>query len=146
MIQPTLACTKVPSCQAGGMLIEALIGVLVMAIIGGGILHATSRMLNVQRDMAVANVAINELRPLVMSRTYNGADVCSLGNLQVSVVGEDSPISVTKSGCTPVDIRIENISINGVALGTQVVSAPQPLVLQVGSGDDAVTIGGNHAQ
>lgn len=128
------------------MLIEVLIGVLIMSIIGGGIMHTTARMLNAQRDMAVVNVAVNELRPLIMSRTYNGTDVCSINSLQVNAVGSDTPISVTKSGCSPASISIANVSVGGVALGTQTVSAPQPLVLQVGSGSEKVSVGGSDGQ
>lgn len=129
--------------QGGGMLIESLVSVLIMAIIGGGIMHVTARMLNAQRDAAVTNVVVNELRPLIMSRTMpNGtSDLCGTGTLQVNVPGVEGEVAVTKSNCTAASIVIKDAANATIAT----VTAPQPVVLSLGNSSDGslISVGGS---
>lgn len=131
--------------ERGGILIESLVSLLVMGIIGGGIMHTTARVLNAQRDAAVTNVVVNELRPLIMSRSLpNGSDLCAAGTLTVNVPGGGANAgTVTKQNCTAATITIKNDT--NVVLAT--VSAPQPVVLSVGSDTNGslVSIGGTAA-
>lgn len=131
--------------ERGGILIESLVSLLVMAIIGGGIMHTTARMLNAQRDAAVTNIVINELRPLIMSRTLpNGSDLCATGTLTVTVPGGGANAgTVTKQNCTAASITIKDDTNATKAT----VSAPQPVVLSVGSETDRtlVSIGGTRS-
>ena len=129
--------------QQGGMLIESLIGVLIMAIIGGGIMHVTARMLNTQRDVAVTNIAINELRPLIMSRKQaDGTDLCGAGTLSVTVPGIQNAVTVDKTVCED-SASIEIKDAGGVTKAT--VTAPKPAVLSIGNSSDGslISIGGN---
>ncbi len=128
--------------QRGGMLIESLVSVLIMAIIGGGIMHVTARMLNAQRDAAVTNVVVNELRPLIMSRTLpNGSDLCGAGALTVTVPGTESAVTVDKTNCTAASITIKK---GNTTLET--VSVPQPVVLSIGnsSAGSLISVGGSN--
>lgn len=146
--------------QNGGMLIESLIGVLILAIIGGGIIHVTARMLNNQRDTAVTNVVINELRSIVVSRTVNGADLCGASTVTASsgassststttytpatatinAPGATNGMTVTTTNCTPATITIKQ---GGTVVAT-VSQAPQPVVLTVGNSNDGslIKVGG----
>lgn len=128
------------------MLIESLVSVLIIGIIGGGILHVTARMLNAQRDAAVTNIAINELRPLIMSRTLaNGvSDLCGAGTLSIQMMG--SSFTVDKNGCNEESITIKDLS--GTNPDATVLS-PQPVVLSVGSDNvnsqvKAIVVGGKN--
>lgn len=124
-------CNKKCKHQLGGMLIESLVGVLIIGIIGGGIMHATARMLNAQRDAAVTNIAVNELRPLIMSRTTaNGVHLCDATSLSLTVMGQS--LDINKENC---DLALVNIADeNGNPIASN-IEAPKPIVLFVGSND-----------
>lgn len=136
--------------QFGGMMIESLIGLLLLGIIGGGIMHTTTRMANTQRDLAVNNIAINQMRSMLMTRTSAGADICTSVpkvNLPGSSSGGtggsgSSGVDVTVNGCASANMKITGVAIGGTTLGEQTVSAMQPLVLETGTGDNLVRIGG----
>ncbi|MDZ7924927.1 MAG: hypothetical protein U5M23_12945 [Marinagarivorans sp.] len=149
----TKACPTTKK-QDGGMLIESLIGVLIMAILGGGIMHVTSRMLNTQHDTAVANVVVNELRPLIMSRNVCVATTGSASsgsgssesttytaaNKTINVPGAANGMAVTTTNCTPTTVTIKQ----GNTVVATVTQAPQPIVLTVGNSSDGslVKVGG----
>lgn len=135
--------------QFGGMMIESLIGLLLLGIIGGGIMHTTARMANTQRDLAVNNIAINQMRSMLMTRTSAGADICT-SVPKVNLPGSSSGtggsgstgVDVKVNGCASANMKITGVTIGGTTLGEQTVSAMQPLVLETGTGDSLVRIGG----
>ncbi len=123
--------------QKGGILIESLIGMLVLALIGGGIMHATARMTNAQREMAINHLAVDQMRTMLMSRSVAGADLCS-GNYSLTLPGQAEPLAVTVKGCALAPAKITGIKIDGAIIGEQTIQAIQPLVLEVGQGDTLV--------
>lgn len=127
--------------QRGGILIESLIGMLVLALIGGGIMHATARMTNAQRDMAINHLAVDQMRTMLMSRSSGGTDLCT-GEHSISLPGQEEPLAVTVKGCALAPAKITGIKIDGVAIGEQTIQSLQPLVLEVGEDDDLVRVGG----
>lgn len=129
--------------QYGGILIESLIGLLILGIIGGGILHTTARMTVTQRDMAVHNIAVSQMRTILMSGTAPaGGDVCDVApNIQVP--GTEAPVAITVKGCAMTEMTISGITIDGAALTAQTIDVAGPRVFEVGTGDELVRIGGN---
>lgn len=127
--------------QKGGMMIESLIGLLILSVIGGGIMHTTARMTNAQRDLAVNNIAVNQMRSMLMTRTAGGADLCT-GNHNMNLPGQTDPVKVNIAGCDKVDMKIKGITIGGAAQGDQTIKSAQPLVLETGKDDALVRIGG----
>lgn len=128
--------------QRGGILIESIVGMLILGIVGGGIMHSTARMTVAQRDMAVHSVAINQMRTILMSGvTAAGGSPCTTAPT-VSLPGNNQPQTVTVSGCAPTLMTITGVSIGGSALGPQDVSSASPLVFELGEDDDLVRIGG----
>lgn len=127
--------------QHGGILIESLIGMLILALIGGGVMHATARMTNSQREMTVNNLAVNQMRTLLMTRSDAGVDLCT-GTHSIALPGQTEAVSVTVRGCALAPAKINGIKIGGTAVAEQSVQAIQPLVLEVGQGDALVSVGG----
>ncbi len=127
--------------QRGGILIESLIGMLILGIIGGGIMHTTARMTVAQRDMTAQNIAVSQMRSILMTGAVGGAKVCdNAPNIQVP--GSANPVAVTVKGCAAVEMKINGIKIDNVALAEQKVNAVRPRVLELGTGNALVRIGG----
>lgn len=114
-----------PGKHRGGMLIESLVGLLIMGIVGAGTVHITARMNASQQQMALQDIAVREMRDLLMRHGSGGAlDLCS-GSHEIQLSQNHEPIPISVAGCTPVDATIS------LAGGTpvSVPSVRQPLVL-----------------
>ena len=127
--------------QKGGLLIESLIGMLILGLIGGGIMHATARMANAQQEMTINHLAVNQMRTMLMTRSVAGADLCA-GPQTISLPGKAEPLTVAVKGCALASAKINGIKIDGATLGEQSLNSIQPLVLEVGQGDALVRVGG----
>lgn len=115
--------------QRGDILLEALIGILLMAIIGLGLVYVTSRVAVSQKDMNLQSLAIAQLRDLLQR---NGADtnLCSgspqislpsIGTLNVTVAGCSTTASATVGGQAVVGIASPlTLSVSNAALGGEV--------------------------
>lgn len=126
------------SHQQGGILIESLIGMLILGLIGGGIMHSTARMTVAQHDLAVQTIAVSQMRTALMTGTSDGADLCDGAAPTVTLPGSTTPVSVTVKNCAA-----KEMTITSAAFGTQKVTTMQPRILEVGSGSDLVRVGGN---
>jgi hypothetical protein len=130
------------SKEQGGILIESLIGLLILGLIGGGIMHSTARMTVAQHDMAVHNIAINQMRSMLMTgKNGSGGDVCTTAP-SMQLPGSQDPVNITVKGCAAAPMTINGITIDGAALAAQTVNAMRPRVFEVGRGDELVRIGG----
>jgi len=128
--------------QRGGILIESLIGLLILGLIGGGIMHTTARMTVAQRDMTVQNIAVSQMRSILMSGTTPaGGDVCVTAPTLQLPDSEDA-VDVTVKGCGLAPMTISGITIDGVALAAQTIDAARPRVFEIGTGETLVRIGG----
>lgn len=138
----SLAACRCPSFrQQGGMLIESLIGMLILGLIGGGIMHATARMTAAQRDMTMNHIAVNQMRTLLMDRSSAGADLCT-GNHTIALPGQAEPLAITVKGCAAAPAKINGIKVGGTLVVEQSFTSIQPLVLEVGQGDALIRVGG----
>lgn len=138
----SLAVRRCPaSRQQGGMLIESLIGMLILGLIGGGLMHATARMTATQRDMTMNHLTVSQMRTLLMNRSSAGADLCT-GNHTIALPGQAEPLAITVKGCAVAPAKINGIKIGGTLVAEQSLNSLQPLVLEVGEGDALVRLGG----
>ncbi|MCR6685679.1 hypothetical protein [Pseudoxanthomonas sp.] len=62
------------NAQRGDVLLEALVGVVITALIGAGMAHVTARIVNNQHDTAVDALVVNELRNVMQ---VSGVDLCA---------------------------------------------------------------------
>lgn len=123
------------------MLIESLIGMLILGLIGGGVMHATARMTATQRDMTMNHLAVSQMRTMLMTRSSAGADLCT-GNHTLALPGQAEAMTVTVKGCALAPATITGIKIAGANVGNQTIQSIQPLVLEVGQRDALVRVGG----
>jgi hypothetical protein len=127
--------------QRGGMLIESLVGMLIISIIGGGIMHSTARMTASQREMAVNHIAVNQMRTMLMSRSAGAVDLCDQAP-DITLPGQAEPQQVVVSGCAVLPTQVSGVNIQGVDAPALTISAIQPLVLELGEGDAMLRVGG----
>ncbi|BCD98578.1 hypothetical protein [Marinagarivorans cellulosilyticus] len=114
--------TAMPPRMAGDFLIEAMIGVLLMGIVGAGVTFVTSRVSVSQHDMAMQEIVIGELRGMLLANG-SGSDVCD--QTPYVYLPNDEVLRVKVSGC----------GANAVASvgGVEINSVQTPIVLSVES-------------
>lgn len=94
--------------QRGDMLLEAMVGVLITALIGAGMAHVLSSISRAQHDTAVDALAVNQLRNVLQ---IQGVGVC-----------EDSTLATGKQGL-PAAIKSQvQISVSCQAASPGVVT------------------------
>ena len=100
--------------QRGDVLLEALIGVLITAIIGAGMLHVSARIVNNQHDTAVDALVVNELRNVMQ---LSGVDLCvnqaPLTEKKGLPSALETEISLEVETCATA--QSENVEIGGVS-------------------------------
>lgn len=99
--------------QHGEALLEALIGMLLMMIIGLGLSHATARATVSQRDMNLQNIVVGQMRNLIVQR---GAKLCTddtlpaittpIGTFGLEVTCSDLTVSVVTASGVPMDSKL----------------------------------------
>ncbi|MBM7062772.1 hypothetical protein JQX08_18825 [Pseudomonas sp. UL073] len=122
--------------QRGDVLIEALLGMLLMSIVGLGLVYATSRVAVSQKDMNLQSLAVSQMRDLLQRNGSGTLNLCSsapsitLPNqltlaVQVSGCNSNLSVSVGKSSdsarrtLTGVQGPL-SLSVNDPALGGEV--------------------------
>lgn len=131
------------SKQLGGMMIESLVGLLILSLVGGGIMHATARMTNTQQQQTMNNIAVNQMRAMVANRASGaGADICN-GAHTLTMPGQTSPVALAVKGCANANMTVSNIQVSGAALANQTVTSARPVVLEMGEGANLIRVGGS---
>ncbi|MDN3236818.1 MULTISPECIES: hypothetical protein [unclassified Pseudomonas] len=119
------------SCQRGDTLIEALVGVLLMSIIGIGMIHIATRIQQTQTDLHIQNYIVVQMRNLL--HVY-GTTLCP-GNSANSKAIVYSPIDGSPF---PLDVECTTTS-GAISLGGRTVDAsPQHVMLQTRAMDQEV--------
>ncbi|CAN5233316.1 hypothetical protein BH10PSE16_BH10PSE16_22960 [soil metagenome] len=115
MTKPVFSTDPPARRQRGDALIEAMLGVLLMTIVGLGLSYAAARALNSQRYQSTQNLAIAQMRNVLTTRGL--ADLCagtSLASVSVnaSVVTLPAPtcaqatVSVGVAGSTALNVTL----------------------------------------
>lgn len=119
------ASARPPRKQRGDFLIESLIGMVLMAIIGMGVVFVTSKMSVAQKDMRLQEIAVNQMRALLLNNGTGGINICDL-TPQVKLPGISSS-----------DIEVEVIGCDGTTTaevgGVVIADVPKPLFISVKS-------------
>lgn len=105
------------NAQRGDVLLEALVGVVITALIGAGMAHVTARIVNNQHDTAVDALVVNELRNVMQ---VSGVDLCSdtapLAQKNGLPAALKSDISLSAAACgaaTDASVQIGGVSFQG---------------------------------
>lgn len=110
--------------QRGDVLIEALFGVLLTAVLGAGMAHVAGRVLSEKADMKIMGAAIVQMRNLLQQE---GEALCTGGNRTIAVSSRTVPVRVTcQAGA-----RLEVTS----AAGSVAVDEPKAIVLKASATD-----------
>lgn len=112
--------------QRGDFLLEALIGMVLMAIISMGVVYVTSKASVSQRDMQVQEIAKSQLR----TKLQNGINLCA-ANQTITVPGK-ADTAITMQGCTSTERTSLTASINSVT----VTDIPSPVIMSANLGAD----------
>ncbi len=104
--------------QKGDILTESIIAVFLFAIAGVSVSYITSKVFNAQRDTKLQQLAINEMRSMVISRD-NANDLCGTTHTR-SFNNTDTTISIANCSLgdaviTPSDPNIASATISNVA-------------------------------
>lgn len=120
--------------QRGDFLIESLIGLVLMAIIGMGVVFVTSKMSVSQKDMRLQEIAVNQMRALLLNNGTSGINICTAPP-QVKLPGiPDADIDVDVIGCGETTAA----TVGGVPIG----NVPKPLFISVSLTNNNTALGG----
>jgi type II secretory pathway pseudopilin PulG len=117
--------------QRGDLLIESLIGLVLMAIIGMGVVFVTSKMSISHKDMRLQEIVVNQLRAQLMNNGNGVIDLCT-NKPQLNVPGID---------LQPADIEVQGCGVTTTATVTtasgvvEIANVPRPLVVRVSHQD-----------
>jgi len=118
------------------MLIEALIGLVLMAIVAVGVTTITSKVEKGKREMSVQDLAISQLQELLVKNGTGAINLCDSTDETITL--PDETITVVATGCARVAA-----TVNGVAL----TDLKQPIVLSATTSNGATyTVGGVSSQ
>ena len=109
--------------ERGGVLMEALVGVLLTGLLGAGMLHVGGQLAARQADLRAETLAMVEMRRLLRTQ---GEGLCDApGGHRVDIAGRQVPIEVECQSAPPV------VAIAAPGAGTLSVEAPRAVVLRV---------------
>lgn len=134
-------CCRRPRRQRGDILLESLIGVLITALIGGGMAFLCARLMDSQREAGIERLAVERLRNSLLDQ---GLALCGTsptlsswpgGGAPAATVHCPAPVAVTVTlGGTgyavapPAAVRLE-VAAAALGLAGGGTDAGQPLVV-----------------
>lgn len=95
--------------QRGDILLEALLGVLLLGIIGLGIVHVTSRVSVSQKDMNVHNLVVSKLRSELLAGNLAYNDSIEAGQEHFTVTPHTQNVTIKIDG-TDVEVPMSSLS------------------------------------
>lgn len=117
--------------QRGDFLLESLIGMVLMAIIGMGIVHISSKANVAQHDMRMQEIVTNQMRAFLIKNKMGAVDICTTAptiqlpndeTLTTQVQGCDSTTSADIGGITVTNIpRPISLSVDSAKVGGKIV-------------------------
>jgi type II secretory pathway pseudopilin PulG len=128
--------SPLPHSQTGDFLIEAIIGLVLMAIVAVGVTTVTAKVEKGKREMSVQELAVSQLRELLIQHGNGTVNLCDSTAETITLPNEATPLPVTATGC-----NTTSGTVNGVAF----TDLKQPIVLSVGSDTGTygkITVGG----
>ena len=116
MMKP-LSSTNLRRVQRGDALLEALIGILLLAILGLGLSYSVARMLAVQRYAATHGIMVAQMRHALESEGL--ASLCNSAPSEISINptgGSSISLNLPKAECHRHDVTIMSDAAFSVTL------------------------------
>lgn len=126
------------AAQRGDILIEAIVGVLLTAIIGAGMAYVASRIAATHRDAKVEQMVVERLREQLQR---DGTGLCAETGVQVPMPGALPAVSAAVNCPEAVSLSLGIGTASPVAA---TVEAPREVILRVAARD--MGIGQSDAQ
>lgn len=96
--------------QQGDALFEALIGFLLLMVLGLGLSYAAARAMNSQRYASTQNIALNQMRGMLQATDKGVRSLCDAAathNIEITPLGGVAlQIPVTASNCARDDVTV----------------------------------------
>jgi len=124
MRSPWTCCKAGRNRQRGDVLIEALFGVLLTAVLGAGMAHLAGRMLSEKAEMKIMGAAVVQMRNLLQQE---GEGLCSGGERTISVATKAVPVRITCTAGATLQVTS--------SAGTLSVQEPRSIVLKAKAED-----------
>lgn len=136
--------SKLPSRmsrQRGDVLLEALVGVLITAIVGAGMAHVASRISIAQHDAKLEALAVSHMRDLLQSK---GVGLCTLPESERQLVLPNDTVVTPSVECqaVPADVTL-TMGAALVASTVQPDKVPREVILSVAATDLGLSDGDN---
>lgn len=132
--------------QQGDALFEALIGFMLLMVLGLGLSYAAARAMNSQRYASTQNIALNQMRGFLQSDEENSGGVRNLcnpavtKNISITPVGGNAlTIPLTASNCAQNDVTVGvagNASLNVTLSGSKANSVYTRMSLGTAADND----------
>ena len=124
--------SKSIKAQTGDFLIESLIGMVLMAIIGMGIVEVSSRAAVAQHDMRIQEIVVNKLRALLIQNKMGAVNICT--TTPTITLPNNANVVLVAQGCGANSTTTASIG------GKTVTGIPKPISLKAtittGDGDN----------
>lgn len=112
--------------QGGDMLLEALLGVLLLSVLGVGMVQVAANIQGAQRDTRVGGLAVIELRRLLREE---GMDLCDGPTTRQVALGGVASLTVdVRVVCDPAPPQV---TVSATGAGVITVEAPPAVMLSV---------------
>ncbi|MEN1960933.1 hypothetical protein WCE41_11480 [Luteimonas sp. MJ246] len=115
-----------PRWQRGDMLIEALVGVLLLCILGAGMVYVATQLTGAQRDARIEGMAVIGMRQLLRE---HGEGLCDgASSRPMAVGGDDLALEVN------VDVACQagtTVQVQASGVGSMAVDMPRQITLSL---------------
>ena len=109
-----IPCISFCGKQGGDALIEALIGIILLAVIGLGLTYALSKSVLVQRSTNAQGIVVNEMREHV--KTVGVHKLCDKNNpsaKNLALNGQNIKLNVDEDACQPRPVQVVATRVEG---------------------------------
>lgn len=101
--------SSTPRAQRGDILLESLIGIVLMAIVGLGLVYSASRVAVSQKDMNQQNIVVSQMRTLLQQQ---GRALCSGGTPSISIPPNESIELTVHCSDAPTTVTVGNMAVD----------------------------------
>lgn len=109
--------------QRGAFLVEAIVGIVLVALMAQAMLFITSRTSSVQTTLRLQEIAIHQMRSALMGNRSGTIDICN--NAPKVSLPDNVSLQTVTQGC--------DATTTAQFPGVSVTDVPQPVVLSVTS-------------
>ncbi len=101
--------SNTPLKQRGDILLESLIGIVLMAIVGLGLVYSASRVAVSQKDMNQQNIVVSQMRALLQQQ---GRALCSGSTPSISIPPNESIELIVHCSDTPTTVTVGSLAVD----------------------------------